>query len=54
MNLATNWGKETQKIARKKYRITLSEEEQQQLDDLPRKGNAKAREFKTRPNMAVG
>ena len=33
-------------MARKIYRITLSEEEQQQLDDLTRKGKAKAREFK--------
>jgi len=33
-------------MARKKCRITLSEEEQQQLDDLTRKGKAKAREFK--------
>jgi len=33
-------------MAKKKYRITLSAEEQQQLDDLTRKGKAKAREFK--------
>ena len=33
-------------MARKKCRNTLSEEEQQQLDDLTRKGKAKAREFK--------
>ena len=33
-------------MARKKYLITLSAEEQQQLTDLTRKGKAKAREFK--------
>ncbi len=33
-------------MTRKKYLITLSEEEQQQLTDLTRKGKAKAREFK--------
>jgi transposase len=33
-------------MARKKYRITLSDEEQQQLTDLTRKGKTKAREFK--------
>lgn len=33
-------------MAKKKYRITLSAEEQQQLEDLTRKGKAKAREFK--------
>ena len=33
-------------MARKKYIITLSEEEQQKLEELTRKGKAKAREFK--------
>jgi transposase len=33
-------------MARKKYLITLSEEEQQQLLELTRKGKGKAREFK--------
>ncbi len=33
-------------MVKKKYRVTLSEEEQQQLDALTRKGKAKAREFK--------
>lgn len=33
-------------MARKKYLVTLSEEEQQQLEDLTRKGKVKAREFK--------
>jgi transposase len=33
-------------MARKKYIITLSEEEKQKLIDLTRKGTAKAREFK--------
>jgi len=33
-------------MARKKYLITLSEEEQQKLLELTRKGKAKAREFK--------
>jgi hypothetical protein len=46
MNLATNWSNETHKIARKKYKITFREEQQQQLDDLTRKGKAKGREFK--------
>ncbi len=33
-------------MARKKYRITLSDEEERQLNDLTSKGQAKAREFK--------
>ena len=33
-------------MAKKKYLVTLSEEEQQQLDALTRKGKAKVREFK--------
>jgi transposase len=33
-------------MAKKKFLITLNEEEQQQLTDLTRKGKAKAREFK--------
>ena len=33
-------------MARKKYRITLSAEEERQLNDLTSKGQAKAREFK--------
>lgn len=33
-------------MARKKYRITLSDEEIKQLNDLTSKGQAKAREFK--------
>jgi transposase len=46
MNLATVQGKETWTMARKKYLVTLNPEEQQQLEDLTRKGKAKAREFK--------
>ena len=33
-------------MVRKKYQVTLSEEEQQKLLELSRKGKVKAREFK--------
>jgi transposase len=46
MKLASEGTKENLPMPRKKYLINLSVEEQDQLDDLTRKGTVKARKYK--------